>query len=128
MTITDEGCSCLKDSSTERLFAFITQAVDDGVFPFGSKVPSLRKICSQFSCSLSVALQAYRELEMEGVILPIEKSGYFATCREKAVLPEPCVEDYSLKPKEIQLTSLVQTVIGSIFKGGYSSIGCSDAS
>lgn len=94
----------------EKITQHIKLSVKKGILPPGVKVPSLRTICSKFNCSMSVAMQAYRELEMQNVIESVEKSGFFVRPQQPDILPSPQNAAYSLtsaSPKEKPLISKV---------------------
>lgn len=62
----------------EQIIEHFSTAIEKGTIACGSKLPSLRHTAGQFNCALSVALQAYQELEVINIIRGVEKSGYFA--------------------------------------------------
>lgn len=62
----------------EQIIEHFSVAIEKGTIACGSKIPSLRHTASQFNCAVSVALQAYQELEITNIIRGVEKSGYFA--------------------------------------------------
>lgn len=48
-----------------------------GILTTGSKLPSVRQLSQQFSCSKNTVLRAYNELEKEHIIFSVPKSGYY---------------------------------------------------
>ncbi|MFC0469097.1 PLP-dependent aminotransferase family protein [Halalkalibacter kiskunsagensis] len=48
-----------------------------GALTAGSKLPSVRQLAAEFSCSKNTVIKAYEELEKEHVIYAVPKSGYF---------------------------------------------------
>ncbi|TGK61576.1 PLP-dependent aminotransferase family protein [Leptospira wolffii] len=81
----------------------LIQRIQSGEFPPGSKLPSLRRICSLEECNLSTAVEAFGILQERGFILGRERSGFFVIPRleslteyklEKPVrVPNPGVPD-----------------------------------
>lgn len=64
-----------------KLYEKIANALRDnihtGLFVEGDKLPSIRKLVSEFKVSISTVQQAYHQLEIEGLIEARPKSGYF---------------------------------------------------
>lgn len=81
----------------EEIFNHYADAIEKGIFETGQKLNSLRKSSEQFNCSLSVTMQAYEELECQGYIRSVEKSGFYILPRKKENLPEPQKYEHSLK-------------------------------
>lgn len=73
----------------EQIVAHYRHAISEGRIGGGDKLPSLRKTASQFNCALSVAMQAYQELEVSNHIRGIEKSGFFVLPSGGGRLPTP---------------------------------------
>lgn len=61
----------------EQIVSHYRSAISEGRIGGGDKLPSLRKTASQFNCALSVAMQAYQELEVTNHIRGIEKIRFF---------------------------------------------------
>ncbi|MBN2529455.1 MAG: PLP-dependent aminotransferase family protein [Deltaproteobacteria bacterium] len=81
----------------EAICNYFTSAITLGTLQSGDKLPSLRQVAQQFSCAMSVCIQAFEALEYRGLILSIEKSGFFVASREKGPIPKPQVNDYSFR-------------------------------
>lgn len=95
----------------EEIVTYIISSIDNGSIKKGAKLPSLRKICRQFACSMSVAMQAYSELEMQGIAVSVEKSGFFVSSPSVRDIPLPEKEHYSLKTTVPKSKSIVAQVI-----------------
>ncbi|MCQ2432220.1 MAG: PLP-dependent aminotransferase family protein [Clostridia bacterium] len=65
-----------------HLYETLRTDISDGVYPFGSKLPSKRTICDKAGVSVITAEHAYALLAEEGYIEPRERSGYFVTYRD----------------------------------------------
>ncbi|MCM0625189.1 PLP-dependent aminotransferase family protein [Lysinibacillus sp. OL1_EC] len=55
----------------------IKEQLANGVLLAGSKLPSVRQLSEQFSCSKNTVIRAYNELEKEHLIFSKPKSGYY---------------------------------------------------
>ncbi|WP_191600533.1 PLP-dependent aminotransferase family protein [Marinomonas algicola] len=61
----------------ENLANHLKEHIQQGFFPVGSKLPSVRQLSHEHSVSLSTVQEAYRQLELEGMVEAKPKSGYF---------------------------------------------------
>lgn len=64
-----------------QIYRHIKKDIVDGIYPYGSKIPSKRVISSQFGVSVITAEHAYDLLCDEGYIRSVQKSGYFVDFR-----------------------------------------------
>lgn len=55
----------------------IKRRLVDGSLIAGSKLPSVRQLTEEFSCSKTTVIKAYSELEKEHLIFSVPKSGYY---------------------------------------------------
>ncbi|KHF38199.1 aminotransferase-like domain-containing protein [Halalkalibacter okhensis] len=55
----------------------IKSRLEVGTLVAGNKLPSIRQLSEQFSCSKNTVIKAYEELEKEHLIYSVPKSGYF---------------------------------------------------
>lgn len=100
-----------KQYKYDKIAEYIINALEVKTLLYGDKLPSLRKISEQFKCSVSVALQAYRNLEIRGYVESREKSGYFAKHSVKVKLPTPEKDKHSLSAFKNKSTGLVYRVM-----------------
>lgn len=63
----------------------IEKAIDEGVLKKDDKLPSINKICLDFSLSRDTALLAYDELKKRGIIYAIPGKGYYVKSTETAI-------------------------------------------
>lgn len=77
--------SC-KKAAYLQLYEKLRQDIVDGVFPYGSKLPSKRFLAEETGVSVITVEHAYSILADEGYIEPRPRSGYFAIYREKDFL------------------------------------------
>lgn len=71
----------------EEIIEVINQRVAQGLLGTGSKLPSIRALSDELSCSKNSVIKAYQEMENRHLIYSVPKSGYYV------------VEDYSLRQK-----------------------------
>ncbi|MBO4678098.1 MAG: PLP-dependent aminotransferase family protein [Lachnospiraceae bacterium] len=64
------------------LYENVKRKIIDGVYPFGSKLPSKRVTAEENGVSVITVEHAYELLQEEGYISAKEKSGYFVTYKE----------------------------------------------
>lgn len=95
----------------EEICRHYSLAIEKGILKSGDKMDSLRKTAEHFDCSLSVAMQAYGELERRGFIRPVEKSGFFIQNRSGENVPQPQNYSHSLEPRESLPSSMIGTVM-----------------
>jgi DNA-binding transcriptional regulator YhcF (GntR family) len=82
----------------EEISRDIEYLVLNGTLQAGDKIPSVRKISSQYGVSVSTVLSAYIDLEKKGFIQGKERSGYFAR------LPASRKSDPPESPREIRIS------------------------
>lgn len=97
----------------ERVAEQLRTAIGDGAFAPGARLPGLRTACANYGVSLSTALQAYRQLEAEGLIQARARSGYFVRERELASRPEPRPVPLTGTTEAISVSARVLEMIGA---------------
>ncbi|MGH7768683.1 MAG: PLP-dependent aminotransferase family protein [Candidatus Binatia bacterium] len=73
----------------EQVVDRIVTLIDRGTFHPGDRVPSVRKLSTQFRVSISTVLQAYLLLEDRGFIEARPQSGFYVRLRLRELPPEP---------------------------------------
>ena len=68
------------------IYQTLRNAISEGVYPYGTKLPSKRSLSSQFNLSLVTIEHALELLNEEGYIEPKERAGLFVTYRSDSVL------------------------------------------
>lgn len=68
----------------------IKDQMANGLLTTGNKLPSVRQLAEQFSCSKNTVIRAYNELEKEHFIFSIPKSGYYVVNK----LEQPTTSQY----------------------------------
>lgn len=66
----------------------------EGTLTSGKKLPSIRQLSEQFSCSKNTVIKAYEELEKEHLVYSIPKSGYFIVSDYQSTMAENEVIDF----------------------------------
>ncbi|WP_410498333.1 PLP-dependent aminotransferase family protein [Chitinibacter sp. S2-10] len=66
----------------------MAQAIESGVLRVGEKMPSIRKLSGQRQLSLSTVMEAYRELEDQGLIEARPQSGFYVRQRRNMAIPD----------------------------------------
>lgn len=88
----------------------LREAILNGTYPLGSKLPSKRRLCDKFNVSVITVEHAVELLEEEGYITSRERSGYYVSYNE--------VDNFSVAPLEIHATlddGDTQTDISALF-------------
>jgi DNA-binding transcriptional MocR family regulator len=100
----------------QSIISEITTGIHRGNYPLDKKLPSLRKMAKITGCALSVVVQAYRELEIQGVIQATPKSGYIPLAPKlkgkedrRPDLPSPAIKSRKAEP---------HTIIGKVIELG----------
>lgn len=66
----------------KRIILYIEKLIEDGSLQKDEKLPSLNKVCIEFSLSRDTVLQAYAELKKRGIIYSILSKGYYVKSTE----------------------------------------------
>lgn len=67
-----------------RIADSIAQQIDEGIFPPGSRLPSIRHLREQHDVSSTTAVETYRLLESRGLVESRPRSGFFVRRRRPA--------------------------------------------
>ena len=68
--------SMKKETLYQKIAGTMARQIKTGIWKMGEKLPSLRTISNEYGVSLNTAIQAYYELEKDGFIISLPKSGY----------------------------------------------------
>ena len=66
-----------KKSKYEQVVAYLKEGIEYGIFPTGSRLPSIRNISQDFHCSKDTVQRALLELRYEKYIYSKPQSGYY---------------------------------------------------
>ncbi len=87
--------------------------IKTGIWKVGEKLPSLRTISHENGVSLNTAIQAYYQLEKDGLIISLPKSGYIVSYKPLR-LSVPATTQPSIKAARKEDTDLITEVYHSI--------------
>ncbi len=82
----------------------IKQSIDRGIYRNDEKLPSIRAMSEQLKVSKNTVIRAYQELEAQGVIYAIAKSGY------RVAQPDVAISS-TTPPKEVDLLSVCKEIL-----------------
>ncbi|TDD94704.1 GntR family transcriptional regulator [Flavobacterium cellulosilyticum] len=66
----------------KQIISSIEKAIDEEKLVKGGRLPSINKVCAEFSLSRDTVLQAYEDLKKRGVIYAIPGKGYYVKSTE----------------------------------------------
>jgi DNA-binding transcriptional MocR family regulator len=89
----------------------LTELIQQGTYPRGERIPSVRQMSQQQGVSISTVLQAYTLLEDHGLIEARPQSGYYVRERTAERLPEPEISSPGRDPSKIGLRELVMMLM-----------------
>jgi DNA-binding transcriptional regulator YhcF (GntR family) len=68
-----------------QIIASLEKAIREGQLGKGERLPSVNKVCLEFSLSRDTVLLAYEELKKRGIILSIPAKGYYVKSTEVSI-------------------------------------------
>lgn len=110
MTVTDYT-NIMAIFKYEEIFSHFVEAIENNTILYGEKLSSLRNTAHNFSCSISVVMQAYEELECQGYVYSVEKSGFFVNHRKTGVLPQPQNYDHTLIASPTRANNMISQIM-----------------
>jgi DNA-binding transcriptional MocR family regulator len=90
----------------------IHDLIRSGTLRSGEKVPSVRRLSSQQSCSVSTVLQAYQRLEDAGVLEARPQSGYYVRS-PAAPMAEPAPSRPPRRALTVEVNALADTMLAA---------------
>ncbi len=100
----------MADFLYDRIKQSLRAQIDGGSLSGGQKVPSLRRMSRDMGVSISTVMQAYLELEREGLIEARPQSGFYV-CQQVAV-EAPRVSTPSNRPIRARRSDIYRSVVG----------------
>jgi DNA-binding transcriptional regulator YhcF (GntR family) len=73
----------------EQVASDLADLIRMGTFRAGERLPSVRQLSRQRKISVTTVLQAYMQLENQGIIESRPQSGYYVSSKPHQMLPEP---------------------------------------
>ncbi len=95
----------------EKLASDISRLIRNGTFRPGDRIPSVRQLSEERQVSITTVLQAYHQLENQGIIVARPQSGYFVRLRLHDLPPEPEVSSPQPDPTQVSVDQLVSMVL-----------------
>ncbi|TCL04744.1 GntR family transcriptional regulator [Sodalis ligni] len=75
----------------QNLASILSQRIEQGLYPAGIRLPSIRVLSKEHGVSITTVQQAYRELEDQQLVEARPKSGYFVSpLKTRPELPAVC--------------------------------------
>ena len=107
----------------EQLAADLSQAIHQGIYSIDERLPSLRHISEQYEVSLATAIQAYQNLEQDGLIESRPRSGYYVCPWFAEQLDEPVISQPRPSPTEVNVGYLAMSLINEARQPGLVKLG-----
>lgn len=95
----------------EQVAAELADLIQQGTFRAGERIPSVRQLSRQRKISVTTVLQAYMDLENQGVIESRPQSGYYVRSKIPQLLPEPEMSTPQQDPTLVSVRELVMMVL-----------------
>ena len=94
----------------QRIAQQLAEDIRRGVYQPGERVPSVRKMSAQLSVSHATVLQAYANLEDQGLIRARPQSGYYVHQTPALTAPTPDIARVE-RPGLVTRSSIIQQVL-----------------
>ncbi len=109
MAVVSADIQTLRGKQQSRVASFVLSAVQNGTFRPGDKVPSVREMAHRLDVSVTTVVEAYRQLETEGLIRAQPQSGFYvqiaaARRSEPAARTEPASVPSDFTAKDLFLS------------------------
>lgn len=95
----------------ERICSMVRSRIAGGLYHAGDKISSVREMSRQMQVGITAVLDAYRRLEMEGVILAQPQSGFYVQIAATRKLVANKVTEPPRQPIEQDQESIVGAVL-----------------
>jgi len=107
----------------EKVAEQIVLAIYSGIYPIGSKLPSLRHLSQQKKVSLATVIQAYELLEQKGLVEAQNKRGYFVRAWHKKNIQEPKTSAPRLIVRTVNVAQLAMSLVDESRQQGMIKLG-----
>ncbi len=94
----------------QRIAQQLAEDIRRGVYQPGERVPSVRKMSSQLNVSHATVLQAYANLEDQGLIRARPQSGYYVHQTPALTAPTPDIARVE-RPGLVTRSSIIQQIL-----------------
>lgn len=106
----------------EQLLDELSQRIEQGYYPVGTKLPSIRSLSNERGVSISTVQEAYQRLEERGMAEVRPKSGYYIQGRSTAP-PLPEVSRPAQRPLEVSHWEQIYHLLNSNKGAGHIALG-----
>ncbi len=107
----------------EHLADELGQAIDRGSLRAGDRLPSVRRLAQERSCSVSTVLEAYLRLENAGLIEVRPKSGHFVRRRSLETV-EPRTPRACSRPSRVTVSDAYTKILAAMRDPELVPLGC----
>jgi DNA-binding transcriptional MocR family regulator len=108
----------------EHLADELGQAIDRGSLRAGDRLPSVRRLAQERSCSVSTVLEAYMRLENAGLIEVRPKSGHFVRRRTPESVIEPRTPRPCTRPSRVTVSDAYTKILLAMRDPALVPFGC----
>jgi len=108
----------------ESLATELGQAIDRGALRAGDRLPSVRRLAEERSCSVSTVLEAYMRLENAGLIEVRPKSGHFVRRRAPEIVIEPRQPRAVTRPAKVTVHDAYTEILAAMRDPELVPFGC----
>ena len=89
----------------------LADLIQTGTFGPGETLPSVRQLSKQQKVSVTTVLQAYYQLESQGMVKARARSGFFVSTKLPVEMPEPGISTPEPDPTKVDLRELTTMVM-----------------
>jgi DNA-binding transcriptional MocR family regulator len=107
----------------EEVAGKMAHLIGHGTYRTGDRIPSIRDISRSMKVSISTALEAYRLLEVKGLIEARPQSGYYVSPPMLKPASEPQLLKKELKPAEASIGEIARAVVKDAANPAYFNLG-----
>lgn len=97
--------------------------IGHGTYRAGDRIPSVRDFSRSMKVSISTALEAYRLLEVKGLIEARPQSGYYVSPPRLSPVTEPRLSRAELRPAEASLSEIAQVIVQDASNPSFFNLG-----
>ncbi len=107
----------------EEVAGKMARLIGHGTYRAGDRIPSIRGISRSMKVSVSTALEAYRLLEVRGIIEARPQSGYYVSPPRPTPVTEPKFSRGEIKAADANLSKIAQVLVRDAANPDFSNLG-----
>ena len=107
----------------EEVAGKMDHLIRHGTYRTGDRIPSIRDISRSMKVSISTALEAYRLLEVKGLIEARPQSGYYVSPPRLMPVTEPQLSRAELKPAEASISEIARVIVKDASSPSFVNLG-----